>query len=114
MVIRKGTTVLLLGCVLLSASCVPPKAEVVEAAAPPTKKVEKTPEPEVAVETPLPPLDGNDGLRVGEMLDLPTESDFRATNPTQKPGDSGAVISRPPTDPPSRVKPKEEEAPKSD
>lgn len=99
---------MLLGCALLSASCVPQKATVVEAAPPAQKKVEKTPEPAVAEETPLPSFDGNDGLRVGEMLDLPTESDFRATNPTAKPGDAGAVISRPPTDPPSRVKPKED------
>ncbi|RYD20004.1 MAG: hypothetical protein EOP88_16795 [Verrucomicrobiaceae bacterium] len=108
MVIRKGTTFVLLGCALLSASCVPPKATVVEAAAPAQKKVEKAPEPIAQEEIPLP--SGEDyGLRMpSNMLELPSDSDFRATNPTAKPGDAGAVISRPPTDPPSRVKPKEE------
>lgn len=99
---------MLLGCALLSASCVPPKATVVEAAAPTQKKIEKAPEP-VAAEEPLMPMNEGDGLRMpGNMLELPSDSDFRPTNPTAKPGDAGAVISRPPTDPPSRVKPKEE------
>ncbi len=99
---------MLLGCALLSASCVPPKATVVEAAPTAQKKVEKAPEP-VALEEPLMPVSQDDGLRMpGNMLELPSDNDFRATNPTAKPGDAGAVISRPPTDPPSRVKPKEE------
>lgn len=108
MVIRKGTTFLLLGGALLSASCVPPKATVVEAAPPAQKKVEKAPEPVASEEVPLPSAEDY-GLRMpSNMLELPNDSDFRPTNPTAKPGDAGAVISRPPTDPPSRVKPKEE------
>lgn len=113
MVIRKGTTFVLLGFALLQASCVPPKATIVEAAAPPQKKVEKAPEPAVAEEPPM-PTNQDDGLRMPtNMLELPSDSEFRATNPTAKPGEAGAVISRPPTDPPSRVKPKSDQ-PKSE
>lgn len=108
MVFRNGKAFVLLGGALVLASCVPPKATIVEAAAPAEKKVEKVPEPVVAEEPPM-PTEQDLGLRMPtNMLELPSESDFRATNPTAKPGDAGAVISRPPTDPPSRVKPKAE------
>ena len=44
----------------------------------------------------------------GNLLDMPGEGEFRATNPVDPKADnSGAVISHPPTDPPSRVKPKD-------
>lgn len=96
---------MLLGGTLVLASCVPPKATVVEAAPATPKKVEKAPEP-VAPEPLEPPLPA-DGLRMPDMLAMPGDDDFRATNPSTKTGeDAGAVISRPPTDPPSRVKPK--------
>lgn len=98
---------MLLGGALVLTSCVPPKAIVVEAAsAPAPKEVEKAPEP-VAPEPLEPPPLPNDGLRMPDMLAMPGDDDFRATNPSTKTGeDAGAVISRPPTDPPSRVKPK--------
>lgn len=46
------------------------------------------------------------------ILDLPTDGEFRSASPgLDKPGTSASpVISRPPTDPPSRIKPKAEEA----
>ena len=102
MVKLKHTFLALIGMAL--ASCAAPKAAVVEQA--PTPKNEKAapdpiaPEPELAA---FP----DEGLRLPEMLDLPSDGDFRATNPpASKIGsDAGAVISRPPTDPPSRVKP---------
>lgn len=65
-------------------------------------KVEEPAVPEVADQKP--PSD----ILIPPMLDLPVEGEFRATNPgASKPAESGAVNSRPPTDPPSRVKPKE-------
>jgi hypothetical protein len=110
MTIPKFLPCVLCGLVLALASCAAPKAITV-AAAPATKKEEpKVPEP-VAPEPMLPGLP-NDGIRGSDtMLALPGEGDFRATNPAlPKPGGaSGAVIARPPTDPPSRVKPKADE-----
>ena len=90
-------------------SCAAPKAVVVEAApAPKEKKVEAP----AVVEAPMPP-DENDGLRGldNSMLALPDESEFRATVPTMpnNPTNANPVISRPPTDPPPRPKPKENE-----
>jgi len=90
-------------------SCAPQKAVVVEAApAPKEKKVEAP----VVVEVPMPP-DENDGLRGldNSMLALPEDSEFRATVPTMPTASANAnpVISRPPTDPPPRPKPKETE-----
>ena len=92
-------------------SCIPPKATAVAEPPPVKKKEEKQPEAVVA-EEPL-PTTPDDGLRMGNMLELPSDRDFRSTNPAAvKTGtDAGAVIARPPTDPPSRVKPKED-APK--
>ena len=91
------------------ASCAPPKAIVTTAGPPAAGKVEKKPEVVVAAEPTVPELPQDDGIRMPNMLDLPTDGDFRATNPAASGirGESGTVISRPPTDPPSRVKPKE-------
>ncbi len=90
------------------ASCAPPKAAVV--APPPValKKEQKSPAAVVSAEPAVPELP-DDGIRMPDMLDLPSDGDFRATNPAApvNRSESGAVISRPPTDPPSRVKPKE-------
>jgi len=88
---------------LALASCAAPKAALVEQAPVPKKKAAPEPivsEPELAT---FP----DEGLRLPEMLDLPSDGDFRATNPpaSRTTNDAGAVISRPPTDPPSRVKP---------
>lgn len=86
-------------------SCAPPKAIVI-AAAPVKKKVEPKVE---SLEVPQLPLTGmpDDGIRMPEMLGLPGDGEFRATHPSlpRPVGETGAVISRPPTDPPSRVKP---------
>jgi hypothetical protein len=101
MVKLKHTFLFLVGLALTS--CAAPKAAVVEQA--PVPKKEAAPEPVV----PEPELSAfpDDGLRLPEMLDLPSDGDFRATNPpaSKIANDAGAVISRPPTDPPSRVKP---------
>jgi hypothetical protein len=83
----------------------PPKALVVEA--PPARKkpsqvarVKETP-PEL-------PKNDEDGLRLPDMLTMPEKNEFQSTNPSAvKPGSGGAVIARPPTDPPARPKPKE-------
>jgi hypothetical protein len=84
-------------------SCAPKKAIVVE---PPVKKkaavVEnKVPEPPVSAAE-------DDGLRIPDMFELPDDGAFRATVPTapKTGGDGNPVIARPPTDPPSRPKPK--------
>ena len=98
-------TFALLGVALALASCAAPKATVVEQA-PVPKKQESVPEPVVA-ESELPALP-DDGIRMPDMLGMPGDGDVRSTSPVgQKTSSgSGAVISRPPTDPPSRVKPK--------
>lgn len=95
-------TFALLGVALALASCAAPKAVVVEQAVP--KREEKLPEPVLEEIVVLP----DDGTRMPDMLGMPSDGDFRSTSPVgQKTSSgSGAVISRPPTDPPSRVKPK--------
>ena len=76
-------------------SCAAPKAVVIEAPAVP-KKVVKAPQP--VVEAPVPTPIVNEGLRMPDMLAMPTESEFRATNPTvpKLGNEAGAVIARPP------------------
>lgn len=88
------------------ASCGPlPKPYVLEVPAPKTEEP-KAPEPVTPeVAAPKPQSD----IQMPPMLDLPGEGEFRASAPQPKTDGSGAVISRPPTDPPSRVKPKEGE-----
>ncbi|MES2438707.1 MAG: hypothetical protein V4584_06565 [Verrucomicrobiota bacterium] len=96
-------TSVLLGLALALGSCAPPKAAVIAPA--PVVKKEPKKEPEPVVSEPLAPALPDDGMPMPDMLAMPSDSDFRATNP--KTGtQSGAVISRPPTDPPSRVKSK--------
>ncbi len=97
-----------------------PKAQVIPenqvAQNPPVKEKKTAPQKsgsEVAESAPpLPrgkgPALADDKIRVPEMLNLPGEGEFRSTNPTAPKDPNGnAVISRPPTDPPSRVKPEE-------
>ncbi|MES2921414.1 MAG: hypothetical protein V4819_07705 [Verrucomicrobiota bacterium] len=106
MIISKITTCALLGLAMALVSCVPPKATVVAQPAAP-KKVEK--EPEVTFsEPPVPALPGDDIRMPPDMVGLPSDEEFRATVPVaprSEPG-AGSVFVRPPTDPPSRVKPK--------
>jgi len=86
----------------------PPKALVAEQARPAVKSTKKS--------TPAGDLPGNpsgsmsnDGLRLPDMLTMPDKGEFQSATPTApKTGaGAGAVTVRPPTDPPSRPKPKE-------
>lgn len=106
MVKMKLATLARIAPALTMLSCAAPKAIVVQEA-PAVKK--ETAVAETTVPGPPLPLVENDGIRLPEMLDLPGEGEFRATAPVPNklPGESGGVVSRPPTDPPSRPKPKE-------
>lgn len=83
-------------------SCVPPKATAI-ADAPVGKKQEKPVEP-IVPEPELPPAT-NEEIRLPPMMNLPKDVEFKATNPDLPKNGSSGVIVRPPTDPPSRVKP---------
>ena len=107
MPIPKSISSALVGITLILASCAPKATVVKEEPVAPVKKETKQPEP--SVPEPLPVLP-DDGLRMGNgLLEMPKDGDFRATNPStpKVDGQGGSVISRPPTEPPSRVKPKE-------
>ncbi len=95
-----------LGMAIALVSCAAPKAKRVQET-PVIKAQVKVPEPILA--GPLLPILPDDGIRMPDMLDLPSDGDFRAVNPNRvKPGtDPGTVNSRPPTDPPSRLKPQQ-------
>jgi hypothetical protein len=48
----------------------------------------------------------DDGIRMPDLFGMPSSDDFRSSHsPSVRTEGSGSVISRPPTDPPSRVKP---------
>jgi len=100
----KMTVWALLGMMAAMTSCAPKATVVAE-----TPPVKKEPAPPVAVvqETAL-PTPADDGLRMPDMLAMPDEGDFRSTGGAKPGTQSGAVIARPPTDPPARVKPKAE------
>jgi hypothetical protein len=85
-------------------SCAAPKADVV--APPPVVKKEEKKEPEPAAPEPLPSALPDDG-RLNGFLDMPGDAEFRSSNPVTPKvgGGTGPVISRPPLDPPARVKP---------
>jgi hypothetical protein len=84
-------------------SCAAPKAIVVEEA--PTRTTRRAAADSGFSDANLPPLP-DDGIRLPDMLAMPSDREFRATTPKGH-LDAGAVIARPPTDPPSRPKPKE-------
>ncbi len=88
--------------------CAAPKAIVV--GPPPAAPKKEQPE---ELKPPGPPIEPptEDGIRLPDMLGMPGDGEFRATAPgaTQSPANPGAVIARPPTDPPPRPKPKEGE-----
>ena len=89
-------------------SCAPRKAIIVEAA-PVTPKTEAPLAANVPAEPgDLPPPD--DGIRLPDMLGMPAESEFKTSSHGTKPSEGGAVVARPPTDPPSRPKPKPPES----
>ena len=84
----------------LFASCAAPKAMVVEE----PKKPEVAEEP-VAEVPPVPePGLPDDGFRMPDLLTMPNDAEFRSTIPQPESSGSGAVIARPPTDPPQRPK----------
>ncbi len=90
-------------------ACATPRAVIVEKA--PEKKTGKP--AEAALEVPALPGEPDDGIRLpmDQLLAIPGDGDFRAPSlplPTGSAG-PGAVTVRPPTDPPSRPKPKETE-----
>ena len=92
------------------AGCAAPKADVVEE---PKAKSERKPATEEVSETKLP----DHGLRVGNMLELPKDGEFRATNPNAARSGTGggAVIVSPTTKPSDSAKPDpsaEKDAPK--
>lgn len=102
----KLTTCALLAVTLAAVSCAPPKAVVVAPAPVVKTQQKKAPEPIMTAVPELPAMP-DDGIRMPDMLGLPTDGDFRATSPVVPKSDpgAGAVFARPPTDPPSRVKP---------
>ena len=82
----------------------PPKALVV--AQPSVKKPAQAAQQVKNVPAELPKRDlDDDDLRLPDMLTMPEKNEFESTNPSagKSPG-GGAVIARPPTDPPSRPK----------
>lgn len=107
MIISKITTCVLLAVALATISCVPPKAVMV-APAPTVKSKERKATESGTAGVPELPTMPDEGIRMPDMLGLPTDLDFQATSPVlpRTGAGSGSVISRPPTDPPSRVKPK--------
>ena len=95
-----------LGLAIALASCAAPKAEVIADAPPAEKK--KTPVVVAEVPEPEMPTLPDDEIRMPSLLNLPTDDEFRASNPLlPKSGTGSGVVVRPPTDPPSRVKPGE-------
>lgn len=115
--------ILALGATLGLASCAHLKQDATDPVAPPvaesapttamptaataTVKTEKTGlKPKSEEPAVMLPVD-DPGIRMPDMLNLPGEGEFRPA-PSSSGTGSGAVISRPPTDPPSRVKPKTE------
>lgn len=103
---------LLGGIVSIAAiSCAPPAPVV-----PPTPvpAVVKTETPLVEPPTqPVPTVERNPEIKVEDMTNLPKDDVFRS-NPSAgvpRSGEPAAVVSRPPTEPPSRIKQKEPEPP---
>jgi hypothetical protein len=87
-------------------SCAAPQPEAVAEAEPPKPvEVQTTAVVEPAVTPP------DDGIRLPDMLGLPGDSEFRtsASPPTPLSPGGGAVVARPPTDPPSRPKVEDDE-----
>lgn len=108
MAVRSFAALSSIASAMVLVSCAP-KATVVAEAPAPVKSQEKPAEPTVPV--PTVPGEPDDGLRLPEMLAMPSDHDFQATvpvSPAGVAGATGAVTARPPTDPPPRPKPKEE------
>ncbi len=107
---RKTRPFLVLAGSFLLASCAIPGKETAEPepVEPPETGNAASGEPVAFEEPPVPAIEDH-GLRLPDMLSLPDDGDFRATNlPSGRTGEAGPVVSRPPTDPPSRPKPQQE------
>ena len=105
MVKTKLLTIAQLAPTLALLACAAPKAIVVQ---PPTTAKPDQAADQTKTANSGGPAAPNDGIRLPDMLAMPGDGEFRATSPTATKGgpEAGAVISRPPTDPPSRPKPK--------
>ena len=81
-------------------SCTAPKAVVVQEATPaPAPATVEPAETQPAAQAAEP----DDGIRLPDMLGLPGESEFKRPSPASGPaGTSGAVIARPPVNPPAQ------------
>jgi hypothetical protein len=113
MAILCKTTLFVTGLASLLVSCATPKATPVVTPPVALKAVESQ-EPVVML-PPEPVFPGvpDDGIRMPDMLGMPNEGDFKPTVSTFKDPSTGGgpVISRPPMEPPERVKPKPETKP---
>ena len=109
----KLKTLVPLSLALALLSCAAPKKAVLLPAAPasPNNAAEEASKPT----EPNLPNGPNDGIRMPDMLAMPGDGDFRPTvPPASKTGtESGAVIARPPTEPPSRPKTEDKEKEKT-
>ena len=101
------TTLACLMPVMLLVSCAAPKAIVVESPLAPKPAQAAILEPAAKPKIPVPQ---NDGLRLPDMETMPGDDEFHAAKKPATGGDadSGAVISRPPTVPTAKPKPKAE------
>lgn len=101
MLYRTSISIAALGLAVALSACVPPKAETV-VEEPPKKKETKVEAP--VVENPLPDFQ-DQGIRMpADMLGLPSDNEFRSAGSPRGSTNVGPVISRPPTEPPSRVR----------
>ncbi len=97
----------LLGAPLMLVSCVSPKAVAIAEQAPvtkpaPTTKVTKPVETSLPQEKMPTISQKNDGIRMPDMLGLPTASELRSVTPvkpTSEATSSGAITTKPPVEP---------------
>lgn len=97
------TTLACLMPVMALVSCAVPKAVVVESPLAPKPVQATASEPAAKPKRPALP---DDGLRLPDMVTMPGDDEFRTAKKPPAGGDaeSGAVISRPPTEPPAKPK----------
>jgi len=109
MVKSQFATLARLAPALALCACAVPKAIVIEL--PKKNQTNPSATPPALANANLPPMP-EDGIRLPDMLAMPGDSEFRATAPNATKGGSAAsaVSARPPTDPPSRPKPKDKKS----
>jgi hypothetical protein len=105
----KFTTFAIFGLTWIMASCAATQ-NAAETAETPAPKAETKTEPELEIAAPDPTIElprPEEGFRMSGILDLPTDREFRSSGSAlgQPRSPASPVISRPPTDPPSRIKP---------